>query len=143
MVIAEGPLDGIIKPPRASPPTALVIDRLRLAQNKMLYSNEDEQTRTACFNTGEYHTHSREQRKRVTDDYLQYLASFSQEVRLTFSVTWKNPSKLSGQPNSSTRTSKAGKSGQRIKFFRNTFKVGKKKTSNTRFKIAVTSGVVS
>jgi hypothetical protein len=55
MVTAEGHLAVIIKPPRASPPTALVTDRLRLAQNKTLYSNEDEQTRSVCFNTGEYH----------------------------------------------------------------------------------------
>lgn len=85
----------------------------------MLYSNEDEQTRSTCFNTGDYHKHNREERKRVTDDYLQC---------------------------SSTQSSKAGKTGQRIKLFRNTFKVGKKKskkTSNTRFKIVVTSGVVS
>ena len=61
MVIAEGHLAVLIKPPRASPPTALVTDRLRLVQNKMLYSSEDEQTRSVCFNTGEYHKHSREQ----------------------------------------------------------------------------------
>lgn len=61
MVTAEGHLAVIIKPPRTSPPTALVTDRLRLAQNKTLYSNEDEQTRSVCFNTGEYHKSSREQ----------------------------------------------------------------------------------
>ena len=71
MVIAEGHLAIIIKTTRASPTTTLVIDRLRLAQNRMLYSNEDEQTRSICFNTGEYHKHNREERKRVTDDYLQ------------------------------------------------------------------------
>ena len=59
MVIAEGHLIIIIRTTRASPATALVIDRLRLAQNRMRYSYENEQTRSTYFDPGEYHKHSR------------------------------------------------------------------------------------